>query len=211
MSKKNRTRKSTVYISMEGDREIVFYQYLGELYNPKNNGINITRSTNTGGTPDRVINDALKNLHYNKTYAWFDEDTQVGNSDNFNVYEGLRKAWNINQEIDKKIPSKDLMNIYNPTKRNPILIVSNPLSIEGVLIRLFDKKLPTFKEPLLHNKNIEDNKNKIKSAVCGIFGCKYDENIEMAYYRENLSKEILEEKAKVVEELGLLLSIFKKS
>lgn len=211
MRKKNRTRKSTVYISMEGDREIVFYQYLVELYNPKNNGINITRSPNTGGTPDRVINDTLKNLHYNKTYAWFDEDTPIGNSDNFNVYEGLRVAWNLKEEIDITIPSKDLMNIYNPTKRNPILIVSTPLSIEGILIRLFDKKLPTFKEPLLHNKNIEDNKNTIKSAVCGIFDCKYDENIEMAYYRKNLSKEILEEKAKVIEELGLLLSIFKKS
>lgn len=205
MVKKKRTKKTTVFLSIEGYREEAFLEYLIEKYTPKASDINITISPNRGGTPNSIINEALRNLHYNKVYAWFDEDKPIENNDNDRIYEKLKTAWNLDSEIDSNILSRDLQEKVNVQKRNPILIVSTPLSLEGILIRLFDKKMPQFKEYYLDESNIKDNKKTIKSAMGGIFG----KEKELVYYQRNLSKEILEEKSKEIIELELLLSIFR--
>src|SRR3989339_1986729 len=154
MAKKTRTRKRTVYLVTEGYREQYFIEYLIELYNPKNNGINLTISPKKGGSPNVIIHDALKNLHYNKVFAWFDEDKPIENSGNYRIYERLKVSWLLEQDIDQDIQSSLLQEKLNITERPPILIVSTPLSVEGIIVRLFNKTMPQFKEPYLNEKNI---------------------------------------------------------
>ena len=113
----------------------------------------------------------------------------------------MGKRWKVT--IGASVSDKELQNL-NIENRKPTIIVSNPLSIEGLLIRLFEHKIPNFKEPLFDEDNLDKNKKMIKSAVKGIFGKKD----ETEFYKENLSKEYILEKAKDIEELRLLLSIF---
>lgn len=207
--KKKRQKNKTVFISIEGNRETYFFEYLIELYKPEENGINIYPEQCRGGSPASILNKALLNLHYNKVYAWFDEDTTLEDSENYKIFDKLQSNWNLNSIINKNTLSKDLQETYNTNNRNPILIVSNPLSVEGILIRLLDKNIPSFQQPYLNKSCIEANKKNIKSAVNGFIGASSSKEKELAYYRINLSKKILEEKSNDIFELKLLLSIFK--
>lgn len=199
--KRDRNRKTTVYAVMEGKRERIFLDYLIELYNPKSNNINITPSPIAGGSPEHLINDALKNLNYKKVFVWLDADTPIDDRDPLNIYSKLEKTWNLKNEIDRNTPIEELQEKYNSQMRNPILIVSTPLSVEGVIIRLFDKKIPEMTEALA------ENKIKMKNSVSGIFGSTQ----ELEYYRDKLSRESLEGKTTKIKELELILSFFTSS
>ena len=103
------------------------------------------------------------------------------------------------KEVEDRYLQK--LNIQN---KKPILIVSNPLSIEGVLIKLFESKMPVFIEPIFDSDNLKENRKMLKSALSGIF---YPDS-EEEYYKKHLSKDFILKKAKEINELKLLLSIF---
>ena len=196
MAKKKRNKKQSVFIALEGKRERTFLYFLQSIFDSEKR-INLNIHPDLGGTSNAILARALKAPGFDKIYAWFDEDDKL-----YTDWKSeLGKRWKVT--IGASVSDKELQNL-NIENRKPTIIVSNPLSIEGLLIRLFEHKIPKFKEPLFDEDNLDKNKKMIKSALKGIFGKKD----EAEFYKENLSKEYILKKAKDIEELRLLLSIF---
>ena len=196
MAKKKRNKKQSVFIALEGKRERTFLYFLQSIFDSEKR-INLNIHPDLGGTSNAILARALKAPGFDKIYAWFDEDDKLDTD----WKSELGKRWKVT--IGASVSDKELQNL-NIENRKPTIIVSNPLSIEGLLIRLFEHKIPKFKEPLFDEDNLDKNKKMIKSALKGIFGKKD----ETEFYKENLSKEYILKKAKDIEELRLLLSIF---
>lgn len=197
MAKKKRCKKIVVYIAREGDREEYLLNYLQEIFDPEKN-IQLKYSQEKGGNSNAILDRALKNAYYPKVYAWFDEDDQLDEEHRIE----LAKRWNTDT-LTADIMDKDLQH-YNKKMRYPIVVVSNPYSVEAVLIRLFDKNLPELINPVKNQKDFEENKKRMKSSVKG-FICNMS---DIEYYRQNLTKEQILKKATEIEELRLLLTIF---
>lgn len=196
MAKKKRKKEKTVFIVLEGKREKVFIDYLVELFDSQKT-IKLKFHPDFGGSSDAILDRALKNCFYDKVFVLFDEDTSLSRD----RIEVLETFWHIN--IPSGTQDRDLYR-FNSANKNPIVIVLNPLSIEGILIQLFDKSLPAFKEPLTSNENLEYNKRIIKNSVSGIFQNRNDAD----FYRANLTKEMVLQKTEKIPELRLLLAIF---
>jgi len=196
MAKRKRNKKQSVFIALEGKRERTFLYFLQSVFESEKR-INLNIHPDLGGTSNAILDRALKAPGYDKIYAWFDEDDKLDNDRKCE----LEKRWRV--EINPDTDDKNLQNL-NTENRKPIVIVSNPLSIEGLLIRLFERKIPNFKEPVFNEENLKENKKMIKSAVKGIF----DKKDEADFYKENLSREYILNKAEDIEELRLLLTIF---
>ena len=196
MGKKKRKIKKSRYLSLEGERERVLYEFLHNLYKPKDNNINIQKSNIDGGDQLHILDKATKECNNGRDMciAWFDDDFKINGEkkQHENFIKALSNAWNC--EIEKDIEYKDLQKKYNKNcDKKPILIVSNPCSIEGLILRIFDKKI--LEKPTT---------NKLKMAVDGLFGKLKDTE----YYKKYLTKELLEKKRKEIYELDLLLKIF---
>ncbi len=190
-----RKRKKSVYIALEGQREHNLFCYLRDLFADEKS-INIKFASEPGGTSNAILDRALKG-YGSVTYAWFDEDSELDTDHR----KALEDRWHVT--FSDEIKDRDLQS-KNKDKRNPIIIVSTPLSVEGILIRLFDKRMPRLKEPIDDPRNLKDNKRMMKNAIDGIFGGLAD----IEYYRKNLTKELVLEKAKTIDELRLLLTVF---
>jgi len=201
MVKKKRKQKTTKYISPEGNRENVFYNFLRDIYKPKKNKINITVSDIRGGSSDTILLQSIKmKNNYDISIAWFDEDDKLSEE----IRENLEQAWGC--KLDETVKDIDLQETCNTDNRNPILIASNPVAFDGMLIKILGKKLPDL------NCGLKEQKTRVKSAISGIIGKgRFDEEAEMKYYQKYLTKEILEQKAKEIYELELLLRIFGKN
>lgn len=197
MGKKKRTRQNNkVFIAREGDREEIFLEYLQELFD-ENKTIKLEFPFDKGGNSNKILDRALKNNFYPKVYAWFDEDGEL----DMEHKQILEERWNIN--FSKNVKDCELQS-YNKKMRNPIVIVSTPMSIEGIIIRLFNHNIPSLIEPITSEKDFEENKKRMKSSVKGFIGNCSD----IEYYRRNLTKELIMEKANEINELKLLLTIF---
>ena len=191
---KNRERKINIFIAREGDREEYFINYLQELFDPEGK-ITLHFPLEKGGNSNVILDRALKSF-YTKVYALFDEDGEL-DEEHRHI---LEERWCTN--FPSKLPDRELQS-YNTNMRNPIVIISNPLSIEGLLIRLFDYNIPSLIE-VNSKENFEENKKRMKSSVKGFMGT----NSDIDYYRLHLTKEKVLKKAKDIEELRLLLTIF---
>lgn len=193
MVKKKRKQKTTVFVSLEGKREKIFLNFLEQLYNPSQNNIHINFSDITGGHSNSILARAIKSSsNYDRVYAIFDEVKPL--SEEFR--NSLAKIWHT--DFQQTVKDKDLQQKYNAAKRNPIIIVSNPCSIDGFLITLFNKNLPK-----------EINEKNCKNSFSGIVGSKFNEETELNFYKTNLTKDFLENQ-KDNSILQLILSIFKK-
>ena len=195
MGKKKRKIKKSRYLSLEGYDEKILYEFLYDLYNPEKNNIKIQKSNIDGGNQLHILNRAIKECNNGRDMciAWFDDDFKIKNKEQHKDFiKALSNAWNC--EIKKDIEYKDLQKTYNENcNKKPILIVSNPCSIEGLILRIFDKKIPE-----------KPTTEKLKNAVDGLFGKLKDAE----YYKKYLTKELLEKKRKEIYELDLLLKIF---
>lgn len=196
-NKRKRERKTNIFIAREGNREEIFIKYLQSLFDPEKK-ITLNFPLEKGGNSNVILDRALKSF-YSKVYAWFDEDDGLDNERKYI----LERRWNINFPKGVKVKDRDLQS-YNTKLRNPIVIVSTPLSVEGILIRLFDFKLPPLISPVLSKEDFEENKKRMKTSVKGFMGNFSD----LEYYKANLTKEKILLKAKDIIELQLLLSIF---
>ncbi len=194
MVKKKRKQKTTVFVSLEGKREKVFLNFLEQLYKPNENNIHINFSDVTGGHSNSILARAIKSSsNYDKVYAIFDEVKPLSEE----IRSSLSKVW-YSDEFSSNTKDKDLQQEYNSANRNPIIIVSNPCSIDGFLITLFNKKLPK-----------EVNEKNCKNSFSGMVGSKFNEETELKFYKTNLTKELLENQKNNFT-LQLILSIFKK-
>ena len=193
--KNKRRRKKTVFIAAEGQREKGFLCFLQSLFDP-NKSITIKFHPDFGGTSNAILDRAIKSPH-ERVYAWFDEDDKLDN-EHRNV---LQKKWGVLLPSSLKDNELQAKNINN---KKPIVIISHPYSVEALIIQLFDKKFPKLKEPCTNSKDFEENKKRMKSSVNGFFGSLSDEE----YFAKYLTQDIILKKAKVINELKLLLSIF---
>lgn len=216
--KGSRVKNSTAYIACEGDRENLFCEFLDELYEPKKNKINLNYENLHGGRADKFVKQAIIEINRDKSFAWFDEDFEsiadqrLSNDQKRKLIE----AWKIPSDKEAeflKTESKDLQGKFNQNKRKPILIVSQPICVEAMIIRILGKELPE-KAKIFDPRNREKQIEMLKNAVDGIMGLsgskKEKETQAKEYYRANLTKEILEEKRKEIKELDLLLLAFVK-
>lgn len=194
--KKKRQRKINIFIAREGDREEFFLNYLQELFDPEKK-ITLHFPDDKGGNSNVILDRALKSF-YSKNYALFDEDGELDEEHK----QILEERWNVTFPED--IKDCELQFYNNTNMRDPIVIVSTPMSIEGILIRLFDKNIPTLIEPITCKEDFKENKKRMKSSVKGFMGNLTD----YEYYKNNLTKEKVLEKAQEIEELRLLLTIF---
>ncbi len=193
---KKRSKQKIIFVVCEGKREKFFLNYLREVFDPDEN-IKLKFHPETGGNSNVILGRALKNLHYPKVYAWFDEDDLLDDEHKTE----LAKKWNVETLSD--VSDRDLQK-YNKKKLNPIVIVSMPLSVEGIIIRLFNRNLPKLKEPILAEENLEYNKRIMKNSVDGFI----DTETDIEYYRTHLSKQVILQKSREINELDLLISIF---
>ncbi len=199
MAKKKRQRKTTVFSSIEGEKvETLLLKYLQEIYSDWSI-MNFSQNPQKGGNGDRLVGFALKNSHYDRSFAWIDEDKDISKE----TRTSLAKSWDLNKENSEKIlscPLKQIQTLFNPKKRNPTLIVSQPVCVESLILRMLGK-LPKYTE---YDASIEkEQKKNLKNSVKGIFGCQ--EPLE--YYRQNLTKALLEERRKSIPELDLLITM----
>ena len=196
MAKKRKKVKTTVYISLEGVREKAFYDYLEESLLPKSSNINITISPRRGGTSDTILQQAIKMKNcYDKVYAWFDEDVPLSNE----MRQKLAEAWGYDHFCEN-VKDSALQGVYNSSGvKKPLLIVSTPCCVDGMLIRICNKQLPT-----------KVTTSKCKSAISGIMGKRgVNEEIEKQYYRDNLSINDLKTRTDI-EALSIIFTIFEE-
>ena len=194
-NKKKRERKINIFIALEGNREEVFLDFLQELFDPQKT-INLNYPDDKGGNSNAILDRALKSV-YSKNYAWFDEDGELDTEHK----KTLENRWHV--KFPKNTSDSNLQ-FYNNNMCNPIVVVSTPLSVEGILIRLFNHNMPPLLEPIRSEENFKENKNRMKSSVKGFMGDLPD----IEYYRLHLTKKKILEKAKEINELRLLLTIF---
>lgn len=204
--RKNRKRKLTVFGSVEGDREQEFLNFLMEIYETTNNNINPTLEHSSGGTPDKIVGTALTNSDRDKCFAWFDEDFEPHQPLGTEAREHLARCWNITNPDASffQCPPKDMQKTYNANKRKPILIVSQPICVETIILKILSREIPNRCEVLSTEKKERKNQIKrLKDTLSGLIGTDNPLN----YYRRTITREILEEKRRDIEELNLLIEM----
>lgn len=207
MSRGKRARKKTSYCCVEGDRESSFVEFLVALYKPGENNIAFYPENSAGGIPDRIVKKALDNAHRDMSFAWFDEDFEPRESLSVDLRKRLAQCWLVDDaELEDFLscPLKDMQGRFNPQKRKPILIVSNPVCCESIILQVLGRNAAVGKYQ--HDKRA-DQIRTLKHQLNQVFNGQEEKD----FYLANLTKEGLEESRKKIELLDLLISMVSKS
>lgn len=201
MDKKRKTKRFSVFAIIEGQkREKTLLECLEEIYHDEN--VKLTVSPIFGGNPDQLLSTAIKRLSfgYNRVFVWFDEDTDITRESRKSLF----KVWKIEEEQKNKFlscPLALLQQSYNESQqRNPIIIISQPICVESLILKIFGKTPP---HSSINTKILKKQKRELKNSVDGIIG----KMNEYEYYKNNLTKELLEERRLEIKELDLLISM----
>jgi hypothetical protein len=127
MSKKQR---DSIYVIHEGYIESYFLEYLAGNSNVKLNGVFAN-----GGSADSIVIKGINHSCYEcPVYIFFDEDFQKihGKEISKETIERLAELWET--EISRETQYRHLQTL-NKNNRNPILIISNPKSFEGIILQ----------------------------------------------------------------------------
>ncbi len=199
MGKNKRKRKISVHGTMEGEKsEKNLLEYLKEHYldptltsfmeNPKH-----------GGTPNSLILSALKYIDRDLVFVWLDEDKDLDEE----TLRAIAKCWNISPQLMDSFllcALRDLQSTYNIQRRKPVLIVSQPVCVESLILKTLGYAPPCSRYEA--DKRDEQIK-QLKSALGGVF----KKNDHREFYRRVLNKQLLEERRKSIPELDLLISM----
>ena len=190
----------TVYGILEGEkRERKFLEFLQETY-LNQQMISFSPAPIHGGNPNFLILEAIKRVfNYDRVFVWFDEDKEI--SDETRSY--LMKHWKIDDADSKNFMQcslGELQNRFNQENRKPILIVSQPVSVESLIVMTLGKRVKHEKYDSLRR---EEQLASLKNTLKEIFG----RQDEFEYYQQHLSREILEERRKKIPELNILISM----
>jgi hypothetical protein len=200
---KLRKKKCTVYGIVED--QIEFIEYLNEIYQTDINGINFKYENANGGYPDRILGFAINECHRDRSFAWFDEDFEPHNPISKEARTKLAKYWKIeekNIEDFLKCPLSEIQNKYNSSNRKPVIIISQPVCSESLIIQALGETIPESCKIYNPNKIERDKQIKgLKDKLKKIIG---KEN-KLDYFRTKLTKEILEERKKSIPSLDLLI------
>jgi 5S rRNA maturation endonuclease (ribonuclease M5) len=184
-----KARKNSIYVVYEGYREGYFLDHLKGYSNVRLNTV-----FSSGGSANEIVITGIKHSARDvNVYVLFDEDFE-GKPDqriSDETLEGLAKAWKLNKDALIDCPYKQLQAL-NTGLQNPILIVSQPQSIDGFLLQLLDNT---------HKNTLEGKTTKqLKEIIKGMLGNirlydddtqqiqSYDEKINL--YKEELAKQI---------------------
>jgi 5S rRNA maturation endonuclease (ribonuclease M5) len=181
-------RKDSIYIVCEGHEDSYFLEHLEKYSN-----VRLNMDPNRGGNANQIVIISLKHSDRNvNVYVIFDEDFETKPEQKISdeTLEGLARAWELDKDNLKRCPYNQLQTL-NTKKRNPILLVSHPQSIEGFLLRLLDSP----KNSRVNGKTTKQLKLLIGSILGGIQLQgedvskikSYEEKI--AQYREELAKQ----------------------
>jgi len=209
-NKRRKIKKNiSVYGSIEGIKtEAIFFKHLLEIYNPLKNHIRVMAVSTSGGSPDTVVNKAFRECSRDRAFAWFDEDFEFRTPLTSECKKRLSSTahWNIKDELKSdffKCRLKDLQRKYNKGNRNPVLIISNPVCVEGLILKTLGQSLPV-NEMIKGSEDVQIKKLKEKLKRLT------KDTGEKEFYKKNLKKEALEKKRKDIPELDLLISMITK-
>ncbi len=164
MGKKKRKRKTTVFGSIEGKvDEGNLLEYLKEIYTDINS-ISFPDNPNRGGDPNHILSFALKNCHYDRSFAWIDEDKDLSQESR----EKLARCWNLNEEDSRDILSchlRDIQARFNQKLKKPVLLVSQPVCVESLILKILGK---TPKHLVYDQSNRTQQINDLKNAYSGV-------------------------------------------
>ena len=179
MHKKGKERQNPILVVCEGYEESYLLEYLAE-----NSKVKLNLMPCNGGTADSIVITAIKHSARGcEVYAFFDEDfeqrpnAQIADE----TLESLVRLWGVKTTGLKVRPYGKLQNI-NKNKKNPILIVSNPNSIEGLILQVYGIPLKT-----LVGKTTKQLKNDLDSLIDKCVLTEEDKE-RILFFDEKLSK-----------------------
>ena len=190
MGKKKKKLKTTVGSVIEGEAEACFWRFICVLY--KGESFHVGDEPDRGGNPDRLISRCRLNNHKNINFVWIDADIPISDESR----KGLFLDWNIKEEDKEKffyLPFSELQEVYNKSKRNPVLIVSTPKFGEELIFRILGGRV---------QREIRSS-DAAKSALRGLLE---GENV-FNFCQKRLSKKEIEAKRKEFPQLDLLISM----
>lgn len=202
---KLRKKNLTVYGIVED--QIEFLEFLKEIYQTKQNNINLELKNSFGGKPDRIVEFAIRESQRDRSFAWFDEDFEPRDTLSENIRRKLAQCWKVEEKNLKdflKCPLSELQNQYNPNNKKPIIIISQPVCSESIIIQVLDEKIPDSCK--IYNPNKLERDKQIKSLKDKLNKIIRNED-KINYYKNKLSKDILEERRKSIPVLDLLISM----
>lgn len=129
-------KRNSIFAVHEGDREQYFLEYIAGF-----SDVRMNLEPCYGGNATHILNTALKHADCGiKTIVLFDEDFEwlQGQGINDEALAGLEMHWKLDNNTLCTCHYRDLQG-YNDHNRNPILIVSYPQSIEGLLLLLMGR------------------------------------------------------------------------
>ena len=201
-----RKKKITLFGGYEGDREGYFLSALVDIYEPKKSNINHMLENQNGGTPNSFVGKVLKENSRSRSFAWFDEDFDPHDTLRGDVRLSLARVWCIKKkdiEDFNRCLLRHIQEQFNPNKRRPNLIISQPVCVESMILDTLGYDLPFEKyDPTKRDDQITALKDRLRQVVNG--------EDEEEYYKRVLNKAMLEEKRKTNPQLNLLLSMFEK-
>jgi len=181
-----KTRKKSIYVIYEGDREGAFLEHLSGYSN-----VRLNLQPCNGGSANQIVTNGIKHSARDvNVYVFFDEDfeSKPGYTISDEALEGLSNSWKIINTL-QGCKYRNLQAL-NTSFRNPILIVSYPQSIEGFLLRLLGIPLQS-----LEGKTTQQLKNTLASHLDTTVLCDEDKE-KMKDYETKISN-YTNEKAKL--------------
>jgi len=175
-----KTRRNSIYVFFEGYEEGYFLEHLG-----MNSDVRLNLQFCNGGNSNQILINGIKHSARDiSVYVFFDEDFEAKQDQKISdeTLEGLTKAWKLDKDSLTEIPYKHLQ-VKNKNMKNPILIVSNPQSLEGLLLRLLDNS----KKDVLEGKTTKQLKHIIDSML-GNVQLNNEDIQQIQYYNEKIAK-----------------------
>lgn len=203
-NKKKRKTKLTIFTTIEGEsRESKLLKVLEEIYCDRQL-IKLTVDPVHGGNPDALLESIMRRLHngYDRMFLWIDEDKNLSQESR----ESLFKPWRITEDCSDDFyscPLGKLQQHHNTANRHPVLIVSQPICVESLILRALGK-IPCHQQ--LDVTIVKKQNRELKNSLDGVFGKKD----EYEYLRQHLTLENLEKVRKSIPELNLLISMLTK-
>jgi hypothetical protein len=171
-------RKNSIYVIYEGDREGAFLEHLST------DNVRLNLQPCKGGDANQIVTNGIKYSNRDvNVYVFFDEDFESKPEYTISdeALEGLSKSWGIDWNLLRGCKYRCLQEL-NKGKRNPILIVSYPQSIEGFLLQLMGIPLQN-----LENKTTKQLKHMLASHLDTTVLCDEDKE-RMKDYDTKISK-----------------------